>query len=106
MDTLWAFGFAFVVGLTICGLAGTLMELVSGTRLRMTEPFVSRQRPGLSLVASAAAGPYMMLNDALAARRDGRIGVRGVAAALATATIWTLSTGILATELAIRLAGG
>jgi len=105
MDLLWAFGFAFMVGLTVCGLAGTAMEIVSGTRLRMAEPFVSRRRVGLSLAASAAAGPFMLVNDAVEAMRRGRIGPLGLAAAIATASLWALSTGILATELAIFLSG-
>ena len=106
MDMLWAFGFAFMVGLTVCGLSGTLMEIASGTRLRMAEPFVSGRRPGLSLLASMAAGPFMLLNDAVAAQREGRIGPRGLAAAFATASVWTLSMGILTTELALLIVRG
>jgi hypothetical protein len=106
MDTLWAFGFAFIVGLTVCGLAGTIMEIASGTRLRMAEPFVSGRRPGRSLLASMAAGPFMLFNDAVAARREGRIGAGGMTATMATASVWVLSMGILTTELALLVVRG
>ena len=33
--------FAFAVGLTACGLAGSVMELTAGRRLAFAEPYVS-----------------------------------------------------------------
>ena len=104
MDFLWALAFAFAVGLTVAGLAGSLMEIATGTQLRMSEPFISRRRVTLSLAASAAAGPFMILNDAMSAVREGRIGRGRLATALVAACLWALSIGIVATELAIVLA--
>ncbi len=61
--------FAFAVGLTACGLAGSAMELVAGRRLAFAEPYVSPAHVLRSLAATACAGPFMLANDALDARR-------------------------------------
>ena len=75
MDMLWAVAFALAVGLTIAGFAGSVMEIAAGARLRLAPPFIDRRRIALSLAASLAAGPFMLVNDALAdwlARRPTR----------------------------------
>lgn len=105
MDLLWAFAFALAVGLTIAGFAGSIMEIAAGARLRLAPPFVDRRRIVLSLAASAAAGPFMLVNDALDARAARRIGTPAFALLIAIAIGWTMATGIVATELAILAAG-
>lgn len=106
MDMLWALAFALAVGLTIAGFAGSVMEIAAGARLRLAPPFIDRRRIALSLAASLAAGPFMLVNDALAARAARRIGVPSLAVYVAIALGWTLATGIVATELAILASGG
>ena len=106
MDLLWAFSFAFVVGLTVAGFAGSVLEIAAGVQLRLAPPFVDRRRIALSLAASLAAGPFMLVNDALEAQRRGRIGRLALLVCIAVGAVWALATGILATELAIMLAGG
>lgn len=106
MDMLWALAFALAVGLTVAGFAGSVMEIAAGARLCLAPPFVDRRRIALSLAASFAAGPYMLVNDALDARAARRIGLPALAACVAIALGWALATGIVATELAILAAGG
>ena len=106
MDMLWALAFALAVGLTIAGFAGSVMDIAAGARFRSAPPFIDRRRIALSLAASLAAGPFMLVNDALAARATRRIGVPGFAVCVATALGWTLATGIVVTELAILASGG
>lgn len=55
--------FAFVVGLTACGLAGSMMELVSGRKVAFTEPYVTPSHVLRSLFATACAGPFMLVNE-------------------------------------------
>jgi hypothetical protein len=106
MNHFWAFSFAFAVGLTVAGFAGSVMEIATGAPLRLAPPFIDRRRIALSLAASLAARPFMLFNDTLEARRHGRIGLPALSICLAIGAGWTLATGILATELAILLAGG
>lgn len=106
MDQIWAFSFAFAVGLTIAGFAGSAMEIATGAPLRLAPPFVDRRRIALSLAASLAAGPFMLVNNALEAHRRGRVGLPALSICLVIGAGWALATGILATELAILLAGG
>lgn len=106
MDQIWTFSFAFAVGLTIAGSAGSAMEIATGVPLRLAPPFVDRRRIALSLAASLAAGPFMLVNNALEARQHGRIGLPALSICLFIGAVWTLATGILATELAILLSGG
>lgn len=106
MDLLWAFSFAFAVGLTVAGLAGSVLEIAAGVPLRLAPPFVDRRRIALSLAASLAAGPFMLVNDALEAHRRGRVSRPALLVCIAIGAGWALATGILATELAILLTGG
>lgn len=47
--------FAFLVGLTVCGLAGSVMEMASGRRLALVEPYVSPSHVLRSLGVTAVA---------------------------------------------------
>jgi len=62
--------FAFLVGLTTCGLAGSAMELVWGRKIAFAEP-----------------------NDALDARREGRISTLALLSCGCTALVWLLALG-------------
>ena len=94
--------YAFLTGLTICGLAGTVMEIVAGRRLSFAEPFVSSERALRSLASAAAAGPFMLASDALDAWRRGDVSAVVALSCAITAAIWALATGIVALDLAAR----
>jgi hypothetical protein len=96
MGSVVLIAFAFLVGLTVCGLAGSAMELACGRRLAFVEPYVSPAHVLRSLAATALAGPFMLFNDALAARRAGRISWPALASCGCTALMWTLALGIVA----------
>ena len=87
--------YAFAVGLTACGLAGSAMELISGRRLAFAEPYVSPAFILRSLAATACAGPFMLANEALAARREGRIGTMALLSCGCTAIAWALALGVV-----------
>lgn len=95
--------YAFLSGLTLCGLLGTAMEIVAGHRLLFAEPFVSRRRVLLSLAAAAAAGPFMLGNEALAAWRAGSISAVLLVACVLMSAVWSLATGVVVLDLAVRL---
>jgi hypothetical protein len=87
--------FAFAVGLTACGLAGSAMELISGRRLAFIEPYVSPAHILRSLAATACAGPFMLANDALDARREGRISMLMLISCGCTVIAWALALGVV-----------
>ena len=90
---LWLF--AFAVGLTASGMAGSTMELACGRRLAFAEPYVSPSHVLRSLAATACAGPFMLANDALDARRQGRITTLALISCGCTAIGWALALGIV-----------
>ncbi|WP_246688621.1 MULTISPECIES: DUF6949 family protein [unclassified Mesorhizobium] len=92
--------YAFAVGLTACGLAGSAMELICGRRLAFAEPYVSPAFVLRSLGATACAGPFMLANEALAARREGRIGLLALLSCGCTAVAWSLALGIVLVAIA------
>lgn len=99
---------AFVVGLTACGLVGSMMESISGRKLAFAEPYVSPSHVLRSLVTTACAGPFMLLNDALDARRDGRISMMMLMSCACTAIAWTVALGVVVLAIAswaVRLLG-
>ncbi|MBZ9676905.1 DUF6949 family protein [Mesorhizobium sp. ES1-1] len=100
--------FAFVVGLTACGLLGSMMESISGRKLAFAEPYLSPSHVLRSLAAAACAGPFMLFNDALDARRDGRISLLMLMSCACTAIAWTLALGVVVLAIAswaVRLLG-
>lgn len=100
--------FAFVVGLTSCGLAGSAMELVSGRKVAFAEPYVSPSHVLRSLLATACAGPFMLVNDAIDARRERRISMIALMSCGCTAIAWSLALGVVVLAIAswtIRLLG-
>lgn len=93
--------YALAVGLTLAGLAGTMIEMATGRRLGFRPPFVTRARVGLSLALAFAVGPFMLANEAIAAYRTG--GIRPAALGLwaAVALVWSTAAGVLFLELVI-----
>lgn len=94
MDPVATIAFAFLIGLTAGGLAGSVLELASGRRLGFVEPFMSRSHVVRSLGAAALAGPFMLCNDALAAYRERRISAAALVSCAGTAFFWCLALGV------------
>lgn len=105
MTTLGLTCFAFLAGLALCGLSGSAMELAFGRRLSFREPFVSPHHIFRSLLATAAAGPFMLVNDALDAWRSGRVSMPFMLSCALSAAGWALASGIVTIDLALRAAG-
>lgn len=95
--------FAFLVGLVVNGLAGTFIEWRTGRPASFAGPLFAPERPLRSLAVSTAAGPWMLLNDALNARRERTIGRFALFSCFATSLFWTLATGIVLLDFATRL---
>jgi hypothetical protein len=104
MVPLTATAFAFLAGLTVSGLAGSVMELAAGRRLSFGEPFVSPRNVVRSLGSAAAAGPFMLVNDALKGWRGGAVSTMVLISCALTSLVWLLATGIVAIDLASRAA--
>jgi membrane-bound metal-dependent hydrolase YbcI (DUF457 family) len=105
MDEFGLIAFAFPVGLTACGLAATALEMAGGRRLAFAEPYVSPRHMLRTLAAVAVAGPYMLMNDALAAHRARRISLVMLASCGCTALVWALALGFVLLS-ALLWAGG
>jgi hypothetical protein len=106
MHPLLSVVFAFLTGLTACGLVGTVLELACGRRLAFVEPYVATDHVIRSLAAAAFAGPFMLLNDAMAARRAGRISLLGLLSCLCTAMLWALALGVVLLALVFAIVPG
>jgi hypothetical protein len=92
--------FAFVVGLTTCGLVGSAMELVSGRKVAFTEPYVSPSHVLRSLLSTACVGPFMLANDALDAWRERRISIVALMSCGCTVIAWALALGVVVLAIA------
>ena len=103
MAGIWLVAFVFLCGLTLAGLHGTVLEMWSGRRLGFAAPFVSRDHVVRSLVFTAACGPLMLVNEALDAFRNGRIGGAGVAGMALLSGIWLFLSGIVVANIALDL---
>lgn len=93
--------YALAAGLTLAGVAGSAIELAAGRRLCFRPPFVTRRRFGLSLLLTMATGPFMLGNEAIAARKLGAIDRASFGLCILCAAIWSTATGILLVELAL-----
>ena len=87
-------GFVLAAGFTFCGLSGTAIEIIAGRRLSLGEPFVSSGNVCRSLVVVLLAGPFMTLNEAVAAARGQRIGRVMFAAILGFCLLWSAAMGV------------
>ncbi|MBN9244517.1 MAG: hypothetical protein J0I98_17160 [Mesorhizobium sp.] len=105
MDLVSLIAFAFPVGLTACGLVGTAMEMAGGRRLAFVEPYVSPRHVLRSLAAVAVGGPFMLMNDALAARRARRISLGLLVSCGCTALAWALALGVTVLSGLLRASG-
>lgn len=103
MNGIGIAAFVFLVGITVSGLLGSVMEIVTGRTLGFVEPYVSRGHVARSLLAAMVVGPMMLVNDALSAWREGRVGVHWLAVAAVIASVWCQATGIVVTEIAVRM---
>ena len=106
MPLLLPVAFAFLTGLTACGLVGTVLELACGRRLAFVEPYVSSDHVVRSLASAAFAGPFMLVNDAMAARRERRISLPGLLSCLSTAMLWALALGVVLLGLVFAIVPG
>lgn len=89
---------AFLTGITVFGVFGSLIELVVGQRLSFSPPFVTTAHPMRLVAGSLLAGPMMLLNDALEARRAGRVSVAQFLGCAATCLVWTCAMGVAMLE--------
>ncbi len=103
MSLMQSLLFVFLAGLTLCGLSGTLLQILTGERLGFGPPFLRRDRLAASLAMTMVAGPFMLFNDALKARRYGRMGNPELVGAAAVCVVWLLSLGVLVLELVLLL---
>lgn len=94
MDGVAVAAFAFLAGLTVCGLSGSVMEIIAGRRLSLREPFVSAAEICRSLVLVLLAGPFMTVNEALVAVAERRIGPLAFAGVISFCLAWLAATGI------------
>lgn len=104
MNTLQFTAFALLTGLTIGGMTGSVIELVFGRLLSFQAQPGSPRRLLGSLACTAAAGPFMLVNDALRAWRAGAISMVFLIGCGLTALAWLLAIGIVALDLASRAA--
>lgn len=96
--------FAFLAGVTFCGLAASLVELAAGARLSFRYPFVSSGHVWRSLAVTFASGPFILINEAVEAWRDGHTGPAALSLSFLTAFFWALCMGIVIVEVATMLA--
>lgn len=102
MELLAASAFCFLVGMTLCGIAGSLLELLAGARLSFAAPFLDRLHKTRFALAIVTAGPLMLGNDALEAWRHGRIATPVLMCCAATVAVWSLAMGTVLVGLLSR----
>lgn len=96
--------FALMCGITLSGIAGSLLELATGKPPSFSEPYLSSRRLVRSFLAAALAGPVMLANDALAARRSGDISRIYFAFCAGTSLTWAAALGTATIGVATHLA--
>lgn len=98
MSAIELLAFALFTGITVCGVAGSLLELVAERQLSFSEPFLSRAKVAWTVLATVTAGPMMLANDALNARRAGTISPLLLGSCACTALLWALAMGVVVLE--------
>lgn len=96
--------FAFIAGLVVGGITASVLELIAENRLSFAAPFFSRDHIGRFALAVVVAGPFMLVNDALAARKSGEITLGGLTGIMGTASIWLWAIGTVVVGFAVGLA--
>lgn len=100
MDQIATAAFVFLIGITLCGVFGSLLELTVGARLSFAAPFFDRSSRLGFVVAVVVAGPLMLSNDAIEARKAGRLDILSFATCALTALVWTMAIGVCLAALA------
>ncbi len=95
--------FAVMSGITVSGLLGSVMELAIGKPLSFGEQIGSRTRFLTFALSMVVAGPMMLTNDAMQARRDGKISQLYLGFCGLTALVWAGALGIIAVGLIVRV---
>lgn len=95
---------ALAAGLAAGGMGASIAQEITGRAPRFAPPYVRGDKILVSLAITALLGPYMLFNEALSARRDGRIGDVIVATSAALALGWALAGGVVLVFLAGALA--
>jgi len=98
MSAIELLAFALFTGITVCGVAGSLLEMIAEQQLSFSEPFLSRTHVPWTVLATVTAGPMMLANDALNARRSGRISPLLLCSCACTALLWALAMGVVVLE--------
>lgn len=102
MSIMTQIALAYVIGLVIGGVAAALLELVSGDEPSFAPPFFSVEHPLRFTLALLAAGPFMLANDALRARRNHTLTRGRLTWAFVTASIWALAIGTVSIGAAMQ----
>ncbi|MFZ1680310.1 MAG: hypothetical protein WAT70_04765 [Rhizobiaceae bacterium] len=97
--------YALAAGLAFGGMAATLIREFGGGEPRFRPPFADPAHVLRSLGITLAAGPYMLANEAIAARREGAISGLSFATALLLCAAWALAAGVVLVFLAETLTG-
>jgi len=103
MDHIATVAFVFLVGLTLCGIFGSLFELAAGARLSFASPFFDRAHGLRFVLAVITAGPFMLCNDTAEAWRAGQLGAFNLAGCVMTVLVWTLALGVAGAAVAMRM---
>lgn len=104
MGSLEQMVFAFIAGLVVAGIAASILELIADKRLSFAAPFFSTDHIPRFAVAVLVAGPFMLVNDALTARRRGEMAIGGLTGVMGTASIWLWAIGTVAVSAIVRMA--
>lgn len=103
MVGIWLVSFVFLCGLVSSGLVGVGLEMWGKRRLAFGDPFVTREHVWRSLWMTALSGPFMLVNEALAALKEKRIGVPSMISCVGLSLTWVFLTGIVVLDVAFFL---
>jgi cation transport ATPase len=106
MDQIATVALVFLVGVTLSGIAGSLIELAAGAKLSFAAPFFDRANRMVFVLAVVTAGPFMLCNDAMETWRAGRIDIATLIGCALTAAIWIIANGVAVCASAMRLSLG
>jgi hypothetical protein len=95
--------FAVMSGITVSGLLGSVMEVAIGKPVSFGDRIGSRTQFLTFALSMVVAGPMMLANDAIRARREGRISQLYLGFCGLTALVWAGALGIVAVGLIVRI---
>ena len=87
--------FLFACGLTFSGCTASAIEAMTGRPIGLDAVSPGRMRLWVCIVLAAAAGPFVLANEALQGRRRGSMSLASVLATFAAAGFWSLAIGIV-----------